>query len=67
VRVHDSAPVVSHGTDLLQPEAVGLKQLASTLVDFEIGFEILPGTKAPAKSQTAEHGPFEQDLRQINE
>ena len=33
-------------------------QLRSTLVQFEIGFEIMPGTKAPAQSRKL--NPFEQ-------
>ncbi len=37
------------------------------LIDFELGFEILPGTKVPAKAKVAKKGPFEQDLRVINE
>ena len=34
-----------------------LEQLGSAMVDFEIGFEILPGTKGPAAD--AERNPFE--------
>ena len=42
-------------------------QLKSTLVQFELGFEMMPGTKAPAKGKVAKKkkGPFEQDLARI--
>ena len=43
-----------------------LSQLASTLIDFELGFEILPGTKNPVQAMAEEKGPFKQDLRQID-
>jgi len=61
------AAQIDDGTAKIEGDRKVLNQLASTLVDFEIGFEILPGTKAPAEAKVAKTGPFEQDLRQINE
>lgn len=43
-----------------------LDKLRSTLVQFELGFEILPGTKAK-NPKKQEMNAFEQDLRTINE
>jgi alkyl sulfatase BDS1-like metallo-beta-lactamase superfamily hydrolase len=61
------AAQIDDGTAKIEGNREVLSQLASTLVDFELGFEILPGTKSPAQPKIAENGPFEQDLRQINE
>jgi alkyl sulfatase BDS1-like metallo-beta-lactamase superfamily hydrolase len=61
------AAQIDDGTAKIEGDRKVLDQLASTLVEFEIGFEILPGTKAPADAKVAKTGPFEQDLRQINE
>ena len=61
------AAQIDDGTAKIEGDRRVLDQLASTLVDFEIGFEILPGTKAPAEAKVAKTGPFEQDLRQISE
>jgi alkyl sulfatase BDS1-like metallo-beta-lactamase superfamily hydrolase len=61
------AAQIDDGTAKIEGDRKVLDQLASTLVDFEIGFEILPGTKAPAEAKVAKTSPFEQDLRQINE
>ncbi len=43
-----------------------LSQLASTLVDFELGFEILPSTKSSVQPKVAKKGPYKQDLRKID-
>jgi alkyl sulfatase BDS1-like metallo-beta-lactamase superfamily hydrolase len=61
------AAQIDDGTAKIKGDRKVLGQLASTLVEFELGFEILPGTKAPAEAKVAKKGPFEQDLRQINE
>ncbi len=61
------AAQIDDGTAKIKGDRSVLKKLASTLVDFELGFEILPGTKAPAKTKVAKSDPFEQDLRQISE
>jgi hypothetical protein len=62
---------ITISSDCLQGKVAGnreaLGQLASTLANFELGFEILPGTKSPSPPEVAKMGPFEQDLRQINE
>ncbi len=58
---------IDDGTAKIKGDRGVLKKLASTLVDFEIGFEILPGTKAAIKPKVVEKGPFEQDLRQMHE
>jgi len=39
---------IDDGTAKVEGDAGVLKQLASTLVRFELGFEILPGTKGPS-------------------
>jgi len=41
--------------------------LRKVMAHFEVGFEILPGTKAREEAKVAKKGPFKQDLRQINE
>jgi len=61
------AAQIGDGTAKIEGNGKVLSQLASTLVDFELGFEILPGTKSPTQPEVAKKGPFEQDLRQINE
>ena len=61
------AAQIDDGTAKIEGNREVLSQLASTLVDFELGFEILPGTKSQAQAMAEEKGPFEQDLRQINE
>lgn len=61
------AAQIDDGTAKIEGNRDVLKQLASTLVDFELGFEILPGTKAPAEAKVADKAPFDQDLRIINE
>jgi alkyl sulfatase BDS1-like metallo-beta-lactamase superfamily hydrolase len=60
------AAQIDDGTAKIEGNRKVLNQLAATLVDFELGFEILPGTKAPTKTKVAKKGPFEQDLRQID-
>ena len=59
------AAQIDDGTAKIEGDRDVLKKLASTLVDFELGFEILPGTK-PVQAMAAESGPFKQDLRQID-
>ena len=61
------AAQIDDGTAKIEGNREVLSQLASTLVEFELGFEILPGTKGQAQAMAEEKGPFEQDLRQINE
>jgi hypothetical protein len=60
------AAQIDDGTAKIEGNREVLSQLASTLVDFELGFEILPGTKSQAQAMAEEKGPFEQDLRQID-
>ena len=62
------AAQIDDGTAKIEGNREVLSQLASTLVDFELGFEILPGTKRPAQAQAMAEakGPFKQDLRQID-
>ena len=61
------AAQINDGTAKIEGNRDVLGQLASTLVDFKLGFEILPGTKAQAKVAGEKQGPFKQDLRQISE
>jgi alkyl sulfatase BDS1-like metallo-beta-lactamase superfamily hydrolase len=61
------AAQIDDGTAKIEGDRTVLQKLASTLVDFEIGFEILPGTKAMAVAEAEDEGPFKQDLRQISE
>jgi alkyl sulfatase BDS1-like metallo-beta-lactamase superfamily hydrolase len=42
---------IEEGSAQIEGEAGVLEQLASTMVRFELGFEILPGTKGPAPDQ----------------
>ena len=62
------AAQIDDGTAKIEGNREVLGQLASTLIDFELGFEILPGTKSQAQPEVsvAKKGPFEQDLRQID-
>ncbi len=60
------AAQIDDGTVKIEGNREVLGQLASTLVDFELGFEILPGTKSQAQAMAEETGPFKQDLRQID-
>jgi len=60
------AAQIDDGTAKIEGNREVLSQLASTLVDFELGFEILPGTKSQAQAMAEEKGPFKQDLRQID-
>ncbi len=39
---------IEDGTAKVDGDPDVLKQLASTMVHFEVGFEVLPGTKRPA-------------------
>ena len=48
---------IEDGTATADGDLGVLQQLASTLVEFELGFEILPGTKGPAAD--AELNDFE--------
>ena len=59
------AAQIDDGTAKIKGDRGILKKLASTLVDFELGFEVLPGTKSPP-AMAAKGGPFKQDLRQID-
>jgi len=61
------AAQIDDGTAKIEGNREVLSQLASTLVDFELGFEILPGTKGPVQPKAAKKGPFAQDLRKIDE
>jgi alkyl sulfatase BDS1-like metallo-beta-lactamase superfamily hydrolase len=65
--VKSLAAQIDDGTAKIEGDRSVLPKLAATLVDFEIGFEILPGTKAMAEAPADEDGPFKQDLRQISE
>ncbi len=60
------AAQIDDGTAKIEGNRDVLGQLAATLVDFELGFEILPGTKSQAQAMAEEKGPFKQDLRQID-
>ena len=56
------ADQIADGTAKVDDDVGILKQLASTLVRFEVGFEILPGTKGPAEEESLnpfEVGPFD--------
>ncbi len=58
------AAQIEDGTARVEGNQEILQQLASTMVTFELGFEIMPGTKGPAAE--ADLNPFEQgpvDLR----
>jgi hypothetical protein len=50
------------GTAKLEGDASVLKQLASTMVDFDPRFEIMPGTKAG--TVVASEDPYQADPRQ---
>ena len=54
------ASQIKDGTAKTEGNQEVLSQLASTMVEFELGFEILPGTKGPAakaESKDFEVGP----------
>ena len=53
---------IADGAAKIQGGASILKQLASTMVDFDLRFEIMPGTKA--KGVVAKEDPYEADPRQ---
>jgi hypothetical protein len=53
---------IADGTAEVQGDASILKQLASTMVDFNPRFEIMPGTKAAGV--VAKEDPYEADVRQ---
>ena len=53
---------IADGVAKVQGDASILKQLASTMVDFDPRFEIMPGTKA--KGVVAKEDPYEADPRQ---
>ena len=61
------AAQIDDGTAKIEGDRSVLQELASTLVNFELGFEILPGTKTMAAAPAEDNTPFEQDLRQISE
>jgi alkyl sulfatase BDS1-like metallo-beta-lactamase superfamily hydrolase len=61
------AAQIEDGTAKVKGDMGVLQQLGDAMVTFEMGFEILPGTKSQAQPEVAKKGPFEQDLRQINE
>jgi linear primary-alkylsulfatase len=54
---------IADGTAKVQGDASILKQLASTMVDFDPRFEIMPGTKG-AGLLVAQENPYEADERQ---
>ncbi len=54
---------IADGTAKIQGDASLLKQLASTMVDFDPRFEILPGTKAV--TVVAKEDPFEADPKRV--
>ena len=51
------AAQIEDGTARFEGDLGVLKQLGSAMVTFEMGFEILPGTKGPAADE--EHNDFE--------
>jgi hypothetical protein len=53
---------IAGGTAKVQGDASILTQLASTMVDFDPRFEIMPGTKA--REIVAKEDPYEADPRQ---
>ena len=65
--VKSMAAQIDDGTAKITGDRSVLAKLAATLITFEIGFEILPGTLNPAPPVAAMKGPFEQDLRRISE
>lgn len=48
---------IADGTATFEGDLSVLQQLGSTMVHFEVGFEILPGTKGP--SQEVDRNDFE--------
>jgi linear primary-alkylsulfatase len=61
------AAQIEDGTAKIEGDAGVLDKLAATLVNFELGFEILPGTGSTSTAQSKDDKPFDQDLRQISE
>ena len=55
-------PQIADGAAKIQGDASILKQLASTMVDFDPRFEIMPDTKA--KGVVTTEDPYEADPRQ---
>ena len=49
---------IADGTAQIEGDASILQQLASTMVEFDPRFEIMPGT-APAQTDIEEHNPYE--------
>lgn len=60
------AKQIDDGKARIKGDRSVLDKLRSTLVQFEIGFEIMPGTKAP-QAEKQKMNDFQQDLRTINE
>jgi alkyl sulfatase BDS1-like metallo-beta-lactamase superfamily hydrolase len=59
---------VESGKAKLSGDRSVLDKLQSTLVDFELGFEVLPGTRlAPGAGAPTDDTPFEVELRTLNE
>jgi len=54
---------IADGTAKIQGDAAVLKRLASTMVEFDPRFEIMPGTKA-AGFALAQEEPYEADMGQ---
>jgi len=54
-------PALADGTAKIQGNADVLKQLASTMVEFDPRFEIMPGTKATG-IVVAQEEPYEADV-----
>jgi hypothetical protein len=55
---------IADGTAKVEGDASILKQLASTMVDFDPRFEIMPGTKARV-AEVAHADPYEAVPREI--
>jgi alkyl sulfatase BDS1-like metallo-beta-lactamase superfamily hydrolase len=53
------AAQIEDGTAKVEGDASVLAKLASTLVHFEVGFEIMPGTKSAAVEAAAQLNPYE--------
>jgi hypothetical protein len=61
--VKSFAAQIDDGTAQTEGDLGVLGQLASTMVDFELLFEILPGTKEPSAACRPESGPAAADPR----
>jgi alkyl sulfatase BDS1-like metallo-beta-lactamase superfamily hydrolase len=57
------AAQIEDGTAKVEGDQAILEPLASTMVTFELGFEIMPGTKGPAAK--ADLNPFEQSALEL--